>query len=73
MLGGHGMLTKNLETSISCSGSMSVFILPHEPLIDGVPFQIDHRHPEARKDLLDWGAWVLKVNMLRFHPWSASS
>lgn len=23
--------------------------------------QIDHRHPEVRKDLLAWGAWVLQV------------
>jgi len=21
---------------------------------------VDHDHPEARKDMLDWGSWVLK-------------
>ncbi|KAI0684103.1 alpha amylase [Cytidiella melzeri] len=24
-------------------------------------FQIDHRHPAVRKDLLDWGTWIMKT------------
>ena len=29
--------------------------------------QIDHRHPEVRKDMFAWGSWVLDVS----HPYTS--